>query len=145
MNRIQIDGEKLTLEDLYRVMLEGAEAEIPAAARAKMNASRAVIERLVESGKEVYGVNTGFGKMATTRISPKEIGHLQLNLVRSHACGVGEPLDEYATRAILALRANTLHNLHFYLSLMAEARSAIEAGRFEAFRRERLAAFGQGK
>jgi len=108
VNGVQIDGEKLTLEDLYRVVLEGAEAEIPAAARARMNASRAVIERLVESGKEVYGVNTGFGKMATTRISPKEIGHLQLNLVRSHACGVGDPLDEYATRAMLALRANAL-------------------------------------
>ena len=108
MTRIAIDGEHLTLEDLYRVVFEGAEAEIPVPARERMNASRAVIERLVEAGTAVYGVNTGFGKMATTRISRDEIRQLQLNLVRSHACGVGPPLSEHATRAMLALRANAI-------------------------------------
>ncbi len=108
MNRIAIDGQQLTLDDLYRVVFEGAEAEIPPAARERMNASRAVIERLVEAGTAVYGVNTGFGKMASTRISRDEIRQLQLNLVRSHACGVGAPLSEYATRAMIALRANAI-------------------------------------
>ncbi len=73
-----------------------------------MKASRAVIEKLVGAGSAVYGVNTGFGKMAATRISPDEIRHLQLNLVRSHACGVGGPLSEPATRGMLALRANAI-------------------------------------
>ncbi|HXJ16222.1 MAG TPA: histidine ammonia-lyase [Candidatus Polarisedimenticolia bacterium] len=108
MSRVQIDGEHLTLEDLHRIVFDRAEAEIPPAARQCMLASRALIERLVESGATVYGVNTGFGKLASTRISHDEIRHLQLNLVRSHACGVGEPLSEPATRAILALRANAI-------------------------------------
>jgi histidine ammonia-lyase len=108
MSRIAIDGEQLTLEDLYRVVYEGAEAEIAPAARERMTASRAVIERLTETTTAVYGVNTGFGKMASTRISRDEIRQLQLNLVRSHACGVGEPLTEHAARAMLVLRANAI-------------------------------------
>ena len=108
MTRVAIDGERLTLENLYRLVFDGAEAEIPPAARERMNASRAVIERLVEADTAVYGVNTGFGKMASTRISRDEIRQLQLNLVRSHACGVGAPLSEHATRAMLALRANAI-------------------------------------
>jgi histidine ammonia-lyase len=110
MTTIAIDGKSLTLEDLYHVVFDAGEfhPEISAAARERMSASRAVIERLVESEATVYGVNTGFGKLASTRISHDEIRHLQLNLVRSHACGVGEPLTAPATRAMLALRANAL-------------------------------------
>jgi histidine ammonia-lyase len=105
---IQIDGNNLTLENLYRIVFEGAHAELAPAALECMGASRAVIERLAEGDTAVYGVNTGFGKMATTRISRDEIGQLQLNLVRSHACGVGAPLSEHTTRAMLALRANAI-------------------------------------
>ena len=108
MTAIQIDGEQLTLEGLYRIVFEGAQAELAPGARERMNASRAVIDRLTETESTVYGVNTGFGKMASTRISHDEIRHLQLNLVRSHACGVGPPLSEPATRAMLALRANAI-------------------------------------
>jgi histidine ammonia-lyase len=110
MTTISIDGNTLTLENLYRMVFDfpQSHAEIPSAARERMSASRAVIERLAESDAAVYGVNTGFGKLATTRISHDEIRHLQLNLVRSHACGVGKPLSAPATRAMLALRANAL-------------------------------------
>jgi histidine ammonia-lyase len=108
LTRIPIDGEHLTIEDLHRLVLGEAEAELSAAAREKMNASRAVIEKLIGAGGVVYGVNTGFGKMAGTRISPDEIRRLQINLVRSHACGVGAPLSESATRGIIALRANAI-------------------------------------
>jgi histidine ammonia-lyase len=108
VSRIFIDGEHLTLENLYRIVFENAEAEIAASARERMNASRSVIEKLVEAGTAVYGVNTGFGKMASTRISRDEIRQLQLNLVRSHACGVGAPLSEPTVRAMLALRANAI-------------------------------------
>ena len=108
MTRIAIDGERLTLENLYSIVFDKAEAEIPASARERMSASRAVIEKLAEADAVVYGVTTGFGKMASTRISHDEVRHLQLNLVRSHACGVGTPLSEPAVRAMLALRANAI-------------------------------------
>jgi histidine ammonia-lyase len=108
LTRIQIDGEHLTMEDLHRLVLGVAEAELSAAARENMKASGEVIERLAGAASAVYGVNTGFGKMAAMRISPDEIRQLQLNLVRSHACGVGAPLSEPATRAMLALRANAI-------------------------------------
>jgi histidine ammonia-lyase len=108
VKKVAIDGEHLTLESLYGIVFDRAEAEISASARERMNASRAVVERLIEAGTAVYGVNTGFGKMASTRISRDEIRRLQLNLVRSHACGVGIPLGETTVRAMLALRANAI-------------------------------------
>src|SRR6202167_6676051 len=108
MNRIQIDGENLALDQLYNLALDGAEVELSQAARERMNRSRAVVERLIESDAAVYGVNTGFGKMASVRISREQIRALQVNLVRSHACGVGAPLSEHETRAMLALRANAI-------------------------------------
>ncbi len=108
MNRIQIDGETLTLDQLYAIALDGAEVDLSQQARERMNASRAVVERLIESNAAVYGVNTGFGKMASVRISREQIRTLQTNLVRSHACGVGAPLSEPEVRAMLALRANAI-------------------------------------
>jgi histidine ammonia-lyase len=108
MNKVAIDGEHLALASLYAIVFDRVEAEIAGSARERMNASRAVIERLIEAGAAVYGVNTGFGKMASTRISRAEIRQLQLNLVRSHACGVGAPLGETTVRAMLALRANAI-------------------------------------
>ena len=108
MSAIQIDGEHLDFAQLYRVVLEGAKVELAAPARERMLASRAVIERLIASDQAVYGVNTGFGKMASVRISREQIGELQVNLVRSHACGVGAALSEHETRAMLLLRANAI-------------------------------------
>ncbi|HUJ29987.1 MAG TPA: histidine ammonia-lyase [Candidatus Acidoferrum sp.] len=108
MPKIQIDGERLTLAQLDSVVFERAEVDLAAPARAKMNASRAVVERLIDSNTAVYGVNTGFGKMASVRISREQIRQLQVNLVRSHACGVGAPLSEPETRAMLVLRANAI-------------------------------------
>ncbi len=108
MSAIQIDGEHLDFAQLYRVVFDGAKVELAPQARARMLASRAVIERLIASDQAVYGVNTGFGKMASVRISRAQIGELQVNLVRSHACGVGAPLSEHETRAMLLLRANAI-------------------------------------
>jgi len=108
MKRLEIDGESLTLEQLYDAVFHAAPARISPAARKRMNASRAVVERLVESGASVYGVNTGFGKMASVRISREQIRELQLNLVRSHSCGLGPPLAEHEVRAMLLLRANAI-------------------------------------
>lgn len=108
MKRIPIDGEQLTLAQLYAVVFDGAEVELAPSARERMHASRRLIEQLVESNAPVYGVNTGFGKMASVRISRDQIRQLQVNLVRSHACGVGAPLTEHETRAMLVLRANAI-------------------------------------
>jgi histidine ammonia-lyase len=108
MSAIQIDGELLDFAQLYRVVFDGAKVELAAQARERMLASRAVIERLIASDQAVYGVNTGFGKMASVRISREQIGELQVNLVRSHACGVGAALCERETRAMLLLRANAI-------------------------------------
>src|SRR5271155_436059 len=106
--KFQIDGDHLTLQQLYAAVFERAEVELSTGARDRMNASRAVIERLIDSNTAVYGVNTGFGKMASVRISREQIRQLQVNLVRSHACGVGAPLSEAETRAMLVLRANAI-------------------------------------
>jgi histidine ammonia-lyase len=108
MNAIQIDGEHLDFAQLYRVVFDGARVELAPQARTRMLASRAVIEQLIASDQAVYGVNTGFGKMASVRISREQIGELQVNLVRSHACGVGTALSERETRAMLLLRANAV-------------------------------------
>jgi histidine ammonia-lyase len=108
MNVIQIDGEHLSFEELYRIVHDYDLVELSSAARERMKASRRVIEKLVQSDAAVYGVNTGFGKMASVRISREQIGELQVNLVRSHACGVGAPLSEQETRAMLVLRANAI-------------------------------------
>ncbi len=108
MSTVNINGNDLTFESLYDVALAGAEAALAPDARARMEGSRAVIDRLVASGSTVYGVNTGFGDLATISISGDQIRQLQLNLVRSHACGVGAPLSESETRALMLLRANAL-------------------------------------
>jgi histidine ammonia-lyase len=105
---IALTGNSLTFEQIYAVVFDSAPVELSAAARGQMDASRAVIEKLLASGTTVYGVNTGFGELSTVRISADQLKQLQVNLVRSHACGVGAPLDEAETRAMMLLRANAL-------------------------------------
>jgi histidine ammonia-lyase len=73
-----------------------------------MQASRDLVEVLIRQGRVVYGVNTGFGKLSDVHIAPSELDLLQLNLVRSHSCGIGDPLPETETRAMMLLRANVL-------------------------------------
>jgi histidine ammonia-lyase len=107
-NKVVLTGKDLTLEQVYAVVFEHVRATLAKEARSGIEASRALIERCVASDAAVYGVNTGFGRMASTRISRVEICELQTNLVRSHACGIGAPLSEAETRAMLLLRANAL-------------------------------------
>jgi histidine ammonia-lyase len=90
------------------VAREGRQVALEPEAAGRMRASRAVIERLVDEGATVYGVTTGFGDLANVRIEPEQVAALQVNLVRSHAAGVGEPLPEDVVRAMLLLRANAL-------------------------------------
>src|SRR2546426_11895232 len=102
-----LTGNDLTFAQLYKVALHNEIVELAPAAIERMNASRAVVERLLASGATAYGINTGFGKLASVRISPEQVRQLQVNLVRSHACGVGAALSEAETRAMKQLRPNT--------------------------------------
>src|ERR1700719_3072043 len=105
---IELTGNDLTFAQLYDVAFRGEKVSLAPDAIERMKASRAVVERLVASGATAYGINTGFGKLASVRISTEQVRQLQVNLVRSHACGVGTPLSEAETRAMMLLRANAL-------------------------------------
>ncbi len=108
MELLHLDGQALTLAEIEAVSLECRPVAIADAALERMAASRALIERIVAAGETVYGVNTGFGKLADVRISSDHLAQLQTNLVRSHAGGVGQALSEPEARAMLLLRANVL-------------------------------------
>ena len=105
---ISLTGNDLTFEQLNAVALRGEKVSLAPDAVERMKASRAVVERVLASGAAAYGINTGFGKLASVRISPEQVRQLQVNLVRSHASGVGAPLTEPETRAMMVLRANAL-------------------------------------
>jgi histidine ammonia-lyase len=105
---IQLTGNDLTFDQLYRIALNQDKVSLSPVAAERMNASRAVVDKLVASGRTAYGINTGFGKLASVRISTEQVRQLQVNLVRSHSCGVGEPLSKPETRALILLRANAL-------------------------------------
>jgi histidine ammonia-lyase len=105
---IELNGNDLTFDQLYRVALHGHLVSLFPSAVEQMKGSRAVVDQLVASGNVAYGINTGFGKLASVRISAEQVRTLQVNLVRSHCCGVGTPLSEPETRAMMLLRANAL-------------------------------------
>ena len=108
METVTLNGQPLRLAEIEAVALRRSGVVVAAAARERMAASRKLIEKIVAEGQTVYGVNTGFGKLADVRISNDKLAQLQTNLVRSHAGGVGQPLSEAESRAMLLLRANVL-------------------------------------
>src|SRR5690242_12053992 len=103
-----LTGRDLTFAQLEEVALGGGKVSLSLTAAERMKASRGVVEKLLESGKTAYGINTGFGKLASVRISAEQVRQLQVNLVRSHGCGIGTPLSIPETRAMMLLRANAL-------------------------------------
>ncbi|MGZ4965999.1 MAG: histidine ammonia-lyase [Chthoniobacterales bacterium] len=105
---MELSGAPLSLNAIAAVAIDREPVSIAPSAHARINASRDVIEKIMESDAVVYGVNTGFGKLSEVHIAPEELGQLQLNLVRSHACGIGQPLSEAEVRAMMLLRANVL-------------------------------------
>ncbi len=109
---LELNGQPFTLESIARVANEGQYVVVSSAACKQMEASRAVVEKLVARGETAYGINTGFGKLADIQIPEDELVALQRNLVRSHAAGVGDPLPEAEVRAMLLLRANVLAKGH---------------------------------
>ncbi len=105
---LELSGQALTLEQIASVSDQKLRVVLSETARVRVQRSREVIEELLRQGRVVYGVNTGFGKLSDVHIPPSELELLQLNLVRSHACGIGKPLGEAETRAMMLLRANVL-------------------------------------
>jgi histidine ammonia-lyase len=105
---IELDGASLTLDQIVAIADRGEHVVLSGAARARVLASRAVVDRVARGDQPAYGINTGFGSFADVRIAPEALEELQVNLLRSHAAGVGVPLPPRAVRATMALRANVL-------------------------------------
>ena len=105
---VTLDGQSLTLAQVEAVAREGAAVVIAPAAIERVRASRAKVEAMLAGGRPIYGVNTGFGKLASVRIPDDQLRALQRNLIISHAAGVGDPLPPDIVRAMMLLRANVL-------------------------------------
>src|SRR5919202_476854 len=106
---IRLTGDDLRIEDVWSVAVGGAAAELSDSARTKMRAARELVERAAHGAREhTYGVNTGFGRFVSRSIPDELTAELQLRLLRSHACGVGDPYPPEIVRAAMLLRANAL-------------------------------------
>lgn len=105
---MEFTGNRIDLATLRRIAHGHEPATLAVEARRRMERSRATVEKIVADGRTVYGVNTGFGKLSEFHVEPDQLRRLQLNLVRSHACGIGNPLSIPETRAMMLLRANVL-------------------------------------
>ena len=108
MKALHISGNDLTLEAVREVAVEGRPVLLAPDAREQVNRARAVVEDIVKGNKVSYAITTGVGKLSDVRIAGDQIRELQVNLVRSHSVGVGEPLPVADTRAMMILRANSL-------------------------------------
>ena len=91
---MELNGKPMTLTEIATVALGDAPVKVSSSARPGVIASRKVIEEIIAREAVVYGVSTGFGKLSDVRIPQSDLAELQLNLVRSHACGIGNPLSE---------------------------------------------------
>jgi histidine ammonia-lyase len=105
---IKLTGQDLTLEQLKQVLYKNEKVSAAAESLLAAKKSREAVERIVSEKRIVYGINTGFGKFSDVGINQTDVADLQLNLIRSHACGVGEPFPEIVSRTMVLLRANAL-------------------------------------
>src|SRR2546423_6125888 len=105
---LELDDQRLYLARIAAVASGQESVSLSSSARQRVEKSRLIVEKIVAEGRTVYGVNTGFGRLSDVRIDSSELRALQLNLVRSHACGLGPPLSIAEARAMLLLRANVL-------------------------------------
>ncbi|MFF5995768.1 histidine ammonia-lyase [Lysinibacillus sp. KU-BSD001] len=105
---VTLNGNKLTLDEVRKVLLDGERVTFTEESMKKVQESRKAVEKIVAEERIVYGITTGFGKFSDVFIGKEDVEALQLNLIRSHACGVGEPFPEIVSRAMILLRANAL-------------------------------------
>ncbi|SFB08627.1 MULTISPECIES: histidine ammonia-lyase [unclassified Bacillus (in: firmicutes)] len=103
-----LTGKSLTLAEVKKVIFENQKVVAFEESMDVVQKSRNAVERIVKDGKVVYGINTGFGKFSDVLIDQEHVRDLQLNLIRSHACGMGEPFPETVAKAMILLRANAL-------------------------------------
>lgn len=103
-----LDGKSLTLDDFILVVRHKEKVELSKKAINKILNTQKIVEKIVENEDVIYGINTGFGKLAHVKINKDEVENLQINLLKSHACGVGEIFNEEVTRGIMLLRINAL-------------------------------------
>ncbi|MEQ1821416.1 MAG: aromatic amino acid lyase [Fimbriimonadaceae bacterium] len=105
---ILLNGQPLSIGEVERVAHGMEPVGVHPEARERMKTSRSVVDEILRRGDIVYGVNTGFGRLSDITLPPEKLRQSQLNLIRSHACGVGKPLSFAETRALMLLRANVL-------------------------------------
>ena len=123
---IVLNGDGLTVDDVWAAAVDGATAALSEDSRGRMRAAREVVTRTAGGEREhTYGINTGFGRFVSQRIPAEETKELQLRLLRSHACGVGEPYPPEVVRAAMLLRANTLAKGHSGAPAVISPRSHI--------------------
>ena len=104
-----VDGRSLSVADVVRVARDATtRVAVDPAARQALLGSRRLVEAAIASGQTIYGINTGFGKLANVRVAPDKLDQLQANLIRSHSAGVGDPFPAAVVRGIMLLRANVL-------------------------------------
>ncbi|MBU6997569.1 MAG: histidine ammonia-lyase [Theionarchaea archaeon] len=106
--KVVIDGEHLAVEQVVNVARHHWNTALDPAARTKMEVTEKAVQEIVERDEPVYGINTGFGPLRDTKIDRKEVGRLQVNLIRSHSVGTGDPFPEEVVRAAMLIRANTI-------------------------------------
>src|SRR2546422_7475319 len=109
---IELDGHSLSIEDVVAVARRSVPVKVAPAAVNRLNESRRVVEAAIARGDTMYGVTTGFGKLAHVRIRPEQARELQRNLIRSHASGVGDPLSVEAVDR----KSTRLNSSHGYIS-----------------------------
>src|SRR5919204_2314742 len=106
---VQLTGEDLTIDDVWAVAVDRSPAALGDGAHEKIVRARELVERAAHGTSEhTYGINTGFGRFVSRSIPEELTAELQLRLLRSHACGVGEPYPDEVIRAAMVLRANAL-------------------------------------
>lgn len=105
---ITLNGHSLTIVQMKKILFDKERVQIDDSSLEKVKTSREAVERIVEHGDVVYGINTGFGKLSDVPVPKEDVEALQRNLIHSHACGVGEPFPEPVGRAMLILRLNAL-------------------------------------
>ncbi len=112
MMTLRLNGDQLTIEAIRQFLATGDQIEISEEARERVKRSRAIVERIIENKETVYGITTGFGLFSDVLIDQQKYNELQVNLIRSHACGVGQPFAQRVALVMMVLRLNTLLKGH---------------------------------
>ena len=105
---ITLDGTTLTSSEVVEVATNYSQVKIAEESMIRVQNARSVVDRILNDGEVVYGINTGFGSLVNTQISSEQLETLQLNLVRSHATGLGDLMSVEEVRAMMCVRINSL-------------------------------------